>query len=448
MSAHGPMPRSAWIFPAFAVILFVVATALGLTFTPSAGGLLFAAVLLAILFGTVFAAVHHSEVIAERIGEPYGTLLLTLAVTIIEVALIATIMLGDKPVPALARDTVFAVVMIVCNGLVGLCIFIGGLRYREQDFQVSGANLYLSVLFVLATITLIMPNYTLTTSGPIYSAAQLGFVSVVTLVLYAMFVYTQTIRHRDYFINQAEGEAGESRLSNRMLALSFALLLISLLAVVLLAKKFSATVDTVTAMIGAPPAFAGVIVALLILLPESVAAVGAARKNDLQKSINLALGSSLATIGLLSIPFCFFTLGQLVSWLIQVQVLLCFIWQCAAVVPAEFQALVGVVEGKLGENMNVVQGGNAAELCAVKIFSEIVFSGGVELTSIKRVLKLTVLVNSAPEFNEHHLVANGASELLVDVFGDKGKHARAAFGVAQIPFGSCVEIELIAEVAG
>jgi Ca2+:H+ antiporter len=154
------------------------------------------------------------------------------------------------------------------------------------------------VLFVLATITLIMPNYTLTTSGPIYSAAQLGFVSVVTLVLYAMFVYTQTIRHRDYFINRAEGEAGESRLSSRMLALSFALLLISLLAVVLLAKKFSATVDTVTAMIGAPPAFAGVVVALLILLPESVAAVGAARNNDLQKSINLALGSSFATIGL------------------------------------------------------------------------------------------------------------------------------------------------------
>jgi Ca2+:H+ antiporter len=286
------------MFPALAVLLFAVATGLGLGFTPSVGGLLFAVVLLAILFGTVFAAVHHAEVIAERIGEPYGTLLLTLAVTIIEVALIATIMLGDKPQPALARDTVFAVVMIVCNGLVGICIFIGGLRYREQDFQVSGANLYLSVLFVLATITLIMPNYTLTTSGPIYSAAQLGFVSVVTLVLYAMFVYTQTIRHRDYFINDAEGEAGESRLSNRMLALSFALLLISLLAVVLLAKKFSATVDTVTAMIGAPPAFAGVIVALLILLPESVAAVGAARKNDLQKSINLALGSSLATIGL------------------------------------------------------------------------------------------------------------------------------------------------------
>jgi Ca2+:H+ antiporter len=299
MSAHGPMPRSAWIFPALAVALFALATALGLTFTPSAGGLLFAAVLLAILFGTVFAAVHHAEVIAERIGEPYGTLLLTLAVTIIEVALIATIMLGDKPVPALARDTVFAVVMIVCNGLVGLCIFIGGLRYREQDFQVYGSNLYLSVLFVLATITLIMPNYTLTAPGPVYSAAQLGFVSVVTLILYSVFLYTQTIRHRDYFINEASGATADgSALSNRMLVLNIALLLVSLLAVVLLAKKFSLVVDIAIASIGAPPAFAGVLVALLILLPESVAAISAARKNDLQKSINLALGSSLATIGL------------------------------------------------------------------------------------------------------------------------------------------------------
>ena len=149
MSAHGPMPRSAWIFPALSVLLFAGVTVLGYTFTPSAIGLIFAAVLLVILFGTVFAAVHHAEVIAERIGEPYGTLLLTLAVTIIEVALIATIMLGAKAVPTLARDTVFAVVMIVCNGLVGICILGGGLRYREQDVQVSGSNLYLSVLFVL-----------------------------------------------------------------------------------------------------------------------------------------------------------------------------------------------------------------------------------------------------------------------------------------------------------
>src|SRR5580704_9310839 len=205
MSAHGAMPKSAWIFPALAVLLFAAVTAAGYGFTPSAGGLAFAAVLLVILFGTVFAAVHHAEVIAERIGEPYGTLLLTLAVTVIEVALIATIMLGDKQVPTLARDTVFAVVMIVCNGLAGICIFIGGLRYREQDIQVSGANLYLSVLFTMATITLVLPNYTLTTPGPVYSAAQLAFVSVVTTLLYGVFLYIQTIRHRDYFIKETAG---------------------------------------------------------------------------------------------------------------------------------------------------------------------------------------------------------------------------------------------------
>ena len=299
MSAHGPMPRSAWIFPALAVALFATATALGYTFAPTAAGMAFAVGLLVVLFGTVFAAVHHAEVIAERIGEPFGTLLLTLSVTVIEVALIATIMLGDKPVPTLARDTVFAVVMIVCNGLVGICILAGGLRYREQDVQVSGSNLYLSVLIVLATITLIMPNYTLTTPGPVYSAGQLGFVSVVTLLLYGVFLYTQTIRHRDYFVNQTADSLNDGAdLSNRMLGLSTVLLLVALLGVILLAKKFSLVVDFATARIGAPPAFAGVLVALLILLPESVAAVAAARKNDLQKSINLALGSSLATIGL------------------------------------------------------------------------------------------------------------------------------------------------------
>jgi Ca2+:H+ antiporter len=299
MSAHGPMPKSSWIFPVLAVLFFAGATALGISFTPSAAGLLFAAALLVILFGTVFAAVHHAEVIAERIGEPYGTLLLTLAVTVIEVALIATIMLGEKAVPTLARDTVFAVVMIVCNGLVGVCILAGGLRYREQDVQVTGSNLYLSVLIVMATITLIMPNYTLTTPGPIYSTLQLGFVSVVTLMLYGVFLYTQTIRHRDYFIGgDANGTDHGIQPSNRTLLLSAVLLLVSLLAVVLLAKKFSLVVDAGAAAIGAPPAFAGILVAVLILLPESVAAISAARKNDLQKSINLALGSSLATIGL------------------------------------------------------------------------------------------------------------------------------------------------------
>jgi Ca2+:H+ antiporter len=300
MSTHVPMPRSAWIFPALAILLFAGITGLHYSFTPSAAGLVFAALLLLILFGTVFAAVHHAEVIAERIGEPFGTLLLTLSVTIIEVALIATIMLGEQVVmTTLARDTVFAVVMIVCNGLVGICILIGGLRYREQDIQVSGSSLYLSVLAVLATITLIMPSFTATTPGPIYSPGQLGFVSVVTILLYGVFLYTQTIRHRDYFvIDFAGAPENGSHASTRIMFLSTVLLLVSLLGVVLLAKKFSQVVDAGTALIGAPPAFAGIVVAVLILLPEGVAALSAARKNDLQKSINLALGSSLATIGL------------------------------------------------------------------------------------------------------------------------------------------------------
>ena len=293
------MPKSTWIFPALAVLLFAAVTASGYIFTPTAAGFVFAAVLLLILFGTVFAAVHHAEVVAERIGEPFGTLLLTLSVTIIEVALIATIMLGEQGVTTLARDTVFAVVMIVCNGLVGICILAGGLRYREQDIQVSGSSLYLSVLSVLATITLILPNYTLTTPGPVYSAGQLGFVSAATILLYGVFLYTQTVRHRDYFV-AGTGEAGHegSQVSNRAIVVSACLLLVSLLAVVLLAKKFSQVVDAGATLIGAPPAFAGILVALLILMPEGVAAIGAARRNDLQKSINLALGSSVATIGL------------------------------------------------------------------------------------------------------------------------------------------------------
>src|SRR5258708_31274065 len=298
-SARGRMRRSAWIFPVLAVILFAATTALRFTFAPSLCGLVFAAALLVILFGTVFGAAHHAEVIADRIGEPYGTLLLTLAVTMIEVALIATIMLGEKPVPTLARDTVFAVVMIVCNGLVGICIMAGGLRYREQDVQVTGSSLYLSVLIVLATITLIMPNYTLTIHGPVYSAAQLGFVSVVTVILYGVFLYTQTILHRNYFINNAADTADDgAHASNRMFALSIVLLLVSLLAVGLLAKKFSLVVDAGIALIGAPPAFPGILAALLILLPERRAAIAAAHDHHLQKSINLALGSSLATIGL------------------------------------------------------------------------------------------------------------------------------------------------------
>jgi Ca2+:H+ antiporter len=295
MSAH-PVPRSSWMFPAAAVAFVAVTSAIGLGFTPSVSGIAFSVILLAILFGTVFAAVHHAEVIAHKIGEPYGTLLLTLSVIIIEVAVIATIMIGDKSAPTLARDTVFAVVMIVCNGLVGLCILAGGLRYSEQEFQVSGAKVYLSVLIVLSTITLILPNYTLTTEGPLFSALQLAFVSVVTMILYGLFLYTQTVLHRDYFI--ADDEEDDGAPPTYPITMNAILLVVSLVTVVLLAKSFSVVVDAGGAAIGAPPAFTGIVVALLVLLPEGVAAFSAARHNKLQKSINLSLGSALATISL------------------------------------------------------------------------------------------------------------------------------------------------------
>jgi Ca2+:H+ antiporter len=284
------------MFPAAAVAFVAVTATLGIGFTPSVSGILFSVVLLAILFGTVFAAVHHAEVIAHKIGEPYGTLLLTLSVIIIEVAVIATIMIGDKSAPTLARDTVFAVVMIVCNGMVGLCILAGGLRYSEQEFQVSGAKIYLSVLIVLSTMTLILPNYTLTTPGPLFSALQLAFVSVITMILYGLFLYTQTVLHRDDFINDDEDDDGAP--PTHPITMNAILLGVALVSVVALAKSFSVVVDAGGAAIGAPAAFTGIVVALLVLMPEGVAAFTAARHNKLQKSINLSLGSALATISL------------------------------------------------------------------------------------------------------------------------------------------------------
>jgi Ca2+:H+ antiporter len=172
------------------------------------------------------------------------------------------------------------------------------LRYAEQEFQVSGSKVYLSVLIVLSTITLILPNYTLTTQGPLYSGLQLAFVSVVTLILYGLFLYTQTVLHRDYFITSDDNDGGDSHAGPSSITMNAVLLVVSLVAVVMLAKSFSVVVDAGAAAIGAPPAFSGIVVALLVLLPESVAALSAARHNQLQKSINLSLGSALATISL------------------------------------------------------------------------------------------------------------------------------------------------------
>jgi len=286
------IPWWSWACPILAWILLAAKT-----FLPVEGPVLL--LFVAALGAAVFAGVHFAEVIAHKLGEPFGTLVLAVAVTIIEVALIVSVMLGggaDKA--ALARDTVFSAVMIVCAGVVGLCLLAGASRHREQEFRVQGANGALAVLAALSVLTMVLPNYT-QAPGPTFTNSQLEFVGIVSLVLYGVFVFVQTVRHRDYFI--AETEQDDYHLpppSTRMALVAAGLLVLSLVAVVGLAKALSPAVEAGVAASGAPKAFVGVIIAAVVLLPESLAAVRAARLNRLQTSLNLALGSAIASIGL------------------------------------------------------------------------------------------------------------------------------------------------------
>ncbi|BEV72416.1 MULTISPECIES: calcium:proton antiporter [unclassified Paludibacterium] len=257
-----------------------------------------------LLFG-VLAAVHHAEVVAHKVGEPFGTLVLAGAITAIEVALIVTLMIsGGSATSALARDTIFATVMLILNGIVGLCLLAGGQRFGEQRFSLLGVNAALSTLAAIVTLTLILPNFTTTVPGPLYNARQLGFVAVASVVLYAAFVFIQTVRHRDYFLPE-EGAGNEhvhaAPPTGRVTLISLTCLVAGLAAVVLLAKAISPQIEAAVAGMGAPPALVGVIIAAIVLLPEGLAAWRAARANRLQTSLNLALGSALASIGL-SIP--------------------------------------------------------------------------------------------------------------------------------------------------
>jgi Ca2+:H+ antiporter len=256
------------------------------------------------LFACVLAAVHHAEVIAHKVGEPFGTFLFAVAVTIIEVGLIVSIMLAGGPgAEALARDTVMAAIMIILNGVVGMCLLLGGLRHGEQTYMQTGVSAALATLAALSIITLILPNHVTSLPGPVFAPAQLAFVGIVSLVLYATFVMVQTIRHRDYFLPEDEQVIGDETShaplpSNRLTLISGVFLLASLVAVVWIAKTLAPAVETLVASAGAPKAIVGVIIAGLVLLPEGIAAVRAARANRLQTSLNLALGSALATIGL------------------------------------------------------------------------------------------------------------------------------------------------------
>ncbi|HEY3918794.1 MAG TPA: hypothetical protein VGL83_13430 [Stellaceae bacterium] len=251
------------------------------------------------LIACVLAAVHQAEIIAHRLGQPLGAVVLALAVTVIEVALIVALMLAEpQETTALARDTIFAEVMIILNGVVGFCLVLGGTRHHEQAFGVHGVSAALAALATLAVMILILPNATIQAPGPAYSPSQLAFVGIVSLVLYLVFVFVQTVRHRNYFAEDEDEGADEAVPPGAVAAICLLLLLACLGAVVLSAHDLAPTIEATIDAAGVPRAVLGVVIGVIVLLPESLAALKAAFADRLQTSLNLALGSALASIGL------------------------------------------------------------------------------------------------------------------------------------------------------
>lgn len=296
----GPIAASAR-FPNFGLPLWSILVPFlglaGLAFGKPAG--LSLAIILAVLLAlAVMAAVYHAEVLAHYLGEPFGTLVLALAVTVIETSLIVSIMFSDGA-PALARDTLIAAIMITINGIVGVCLLAGGRRHHEQGYTQSGVSAGLAMLAVLAVLTLVLPNYTTSASGAFYAPSQLAFVAVVSLVVYGTFVVAQTIRHKDHFLYPEEDDhAHEAPVAPAKAIAAAFMLCTALVAVVLLAKALSPSIEAAVNMLGAPQAMVGIVIAALVLAPEGFSAVRAARANRVQTSLNLAIGSALATIGL------------------------------------------------------------------------------------------------------------------------------------------------------
>ncbi len=252
----------------------------------------------------ISSAVHSAETIANRVGPSLGTLILALSVTVIEVALIVSLMgNGSEDASNIARDTVFAAIMIVTNGILGVSIILGGFRFKELAYQSVGTNSLMGIIAVLACLTLVLPNFTTSSSGPTYDTGQLIFVSVASLFLYGALVWAQTKTHKSYFESHTQNELDvlekQEKIPSRNRALlSFITLVLSLVAVVGLAKLLSPTIESGVIYFGAPKAVLGIIIALLVLAPETLAAVNAAKINQLQTSLNLALGSGAASIAL------------------------------------------------------------------------------------------------------------------------------------------------------
>jgi Ca2+:H+ antiporter len=285
------IPLYSIILPVLGVLTWVVVGK-----TPS---MVLAPLLAAVLLGNVVSAVHHAEVIALRVGEPFGTLVLALAVTVIEVGMIVVLMVSGGPNPALMRDSIHAVVMLVLHGLAGLCIVVCAFYHREPEFQVAGANAFLAVLIPMAVLVLVMPNYVASAPGPFFSDQQLAFVSVACLLLYGAFLFIQTGWHRAYFLPVGDDDSQPpERPGPRIVLASCGLLPVALVSVVLLTKSLTPALEAALAAVQAPVPVLGIVIAAIVLLPESVAAVRAAARNRLQSSINLALGSGVASIGL------------------------------------------------------------------------------------------------------------------------------------------------------
>jgi len=257
--------------------------------------------LFAVILWSAVCVVRHADCLAIRLGEPYGTLILTLSAISIEVVMISTAMLHGANNPTLGRDAIFAVIMIALNGLVGLSLMLGGLRYREQHYNIQGVNAYLNVIMALAVLGLVLPNFTTSTRGPTFSTEQEIFFAVVSLLLYAIFLLIQTLRHRGYFLDVKEGTTKHSpHHLPRVRSTGFhaVMLLFYLAAVIFLAEKFAVPLDNSIEQFHMPQAFGGAIIAALVLSPEGLGGITASLHNQLQRSINILFGSVLATIGL------------------------------------------------------------------------------------------------------------------------------------------------------
>ncbi|MGV3491988.1 MAG: calcium:proton antiporter [Devosia sp.] len=290
------------LVPAAALILGLILQLLNaeLSHLPIFVELGLSAAIIAFVFWTVFIVLGHAEAIAHRIGEPFGTLVLTISVTAIEVSVIVSVMLHGDPNPTIARESVFSTVMIICAGVVGACLLLGGWRHRHQEYKRVGTGALLSVVIALAVLTLVLPNFTLAAPSGNFSAIQLIFVSLLCLLLYGSFVFAQMTSQREDFLDDVVPAHEEHDTARHSLGVSLVLLLVGLVGIVLLAEHVAAGLEAGLETLQLPQADAivGAFIATLVLLPETVAAIRAAMRNELQRSLNIALGSACATIGL------------------------------------------------------------------------------------------------------------------------------------------------------